>query len=462
MRSETLVALTLCAFACDGGPAGRPDAASPDVAAPDVNAPPVALFAERFGDAADQFAWSVASGADGSIVVAGEVAGSLDFGGGPLTSAGQGDVFVAKLDAGGHHLWSARFGDADEQYAEHVAIDASGDIAVIGSFCGNVDFGGGPLACTGGGHDVFVAVFDGSGHHLWSKSFGSPGTIEDGWGIAFDASGNVLVTGGAEGAIDFGGGAAPPEGEQSIFVAKLDPLGGFLWSKRVGDPLEQIGFAVTTDAAGDVLLTGRFEGTIDFGSGAMTAGLREAFVAAYDPSGNSLYARHFGDPGGVGLAEGRGIATTAAGVVVTGTFSGPFDSVTSAGDTDVFLLGLDSAGSSRFEKRFGDASFQNAWALAPAPGGGVAIGGSFSGVLDFGGPKLSASDEDGFVAVLDASTGAATSAHPLGGAGRGQVWGVATSAGHVLAVGNFGGTLDFGGISLLSSGGDDVFVGAFP
>jgi len=394
VRVRISVVLIACAFACDNGTAAQPDAgadaAGSDTA--DVAAPPVALFAERFGDQADQFAWSVATGGDGSIVVVGEVAGAIDFGGGPLTSAGQGDAFVAKLDASGHWVWSKSFGDADEQYAEHVAIDANGNIAVIGSFCGTVDFGGGPLVCTGGGRDVFVAVFDGSGQPLWSKSFGSPGTIEDGWGIAFDASGNVVVTGGAEGAIDFGGGAAPPEGEQSIFVAKLDPLGNHVWSKRVGDPLEQIGFAIASNAAADVLVTGRFEGTIDFGSGPMTAGLREAFVAAYDASGNSLYSRHFGDPGIAGMAEGRGIAATTGGTVVTGTFSGPFDTMTSAGDTDVFLLALDPSGGTLFEKRFGDASFQNAWALALAPNGNVVIGGSFSGALDFGGPKLTGAD----------------------------------------------------------------------
>lgn len=39
--------------------------------------------------------------------------GSVDFGGGALTSAGSNDIFAAKLTAAdGAHVWSQRFGDA--------------------------------------------------------------------------------------------------------------------------------------------------------------------------------------------------------------------------------------------------------------------------------------------------------------------------------------------------------------
>jgi len=449
----------LVLVACSGPPStvdGGSDAA------PDVDAQaPVAIFGERFGDSSDQVAFGLAVAADGSLVIAGALAGTADFGGGALASAGLDDVFVAKLDAAGKHVWSARFGDGDEQWAEHIAIDGAGNVAVVGSMSGSIDFGGGSLA-SAVGRDVYVAVFDAGGKYVWSKSFGSPGTNEDAWGVAFDPSGNVLVTGGAEGEIDFGCGAPAAEGEQSIFVAKLDPKGACVFSRRVGNAEEQIGFAIASDAAGDVLVTGRFEGTIDFGVGPMTATLRDAFVAGWDASGVTLFSRDFGDPSGSGMAEGRGIAAGASGIVVAGKFSGTLGGLASAGDTDVFLVGLDATGATRFERRFGDAAFQNAFDLAPAGADVFVASGDFGGALDFGTTTpLVARAHDGWVARFDGKTGSAISAYALAG-GDVTAWASAASGGRVAVAGGFSGTLDLGGIPLVSSGGSDVFAGLLP
>ena len=57
------------------------------------------------------------------------------------------------------HLWSKRFGDGDDQHARSVAVDASGNVIVTGYFYGTIDFGGGALTSAGGG-DIFVAKFD--------------------------------------------------------------------------------------------------------------------------------------------------------------------------------------------------------------------------------------------------------------------------------------------------------------
>jgi hypothetical protein len=91
----------------------------------------------------------------GNVLVAGRFEGTIDFGGGPLASLGVGDVFVAKLDTDGGHLWSKRFGNASDEAAAGVATDSAGNVLVAGHFDGAIDFGGGPLNNAGGG-DVFV------------------------------------------------------------------------------------------------------------------------------------------------------------------------------------------------------------------------------------------------------------------------------------------------------------------
>ena len=110
------------------------------------------------GDSDSQAPGAVAVDASGNVVLTGTFYGTVDFGGGALTSAGSGDIFVAKFGSGGAHLWSKRFGDGDYQYGIAVAVDASENAIVTGYFFGTVDFGGGAFT-SAGSQDIFVVKF---------------------------------------------------------------------------------------------------------------------------------------------------------------------------------------------------------------------------------------------------------------------------------------------------------------
>ena len=71
----------------------------------------------------------------------------------------------------------------------------------------------------------------------WSKQFGeaSAKEIEGAKAVATDAAGNVIIVGDLWGAANFGGGVLTTAGAQDVFIAKLDPNGKHLWSKRFGD-----------------------------------------------------------------------------------------------------------------------------------------------------------------------------------------------------------------------------------
>ncbi|MBI4702468.1 MAG: hypothetical protein HY744_15220 [Deltaproteobacteria bacterium] len=75
-----------------------------------------------------------------------------------MNSAGDQDVYLAKLDKGGKHLWSQRFGSAWYDASIGVATGATGKIAIAGYFQGQIDFGGGTLQ-SAGSNDIFVAAF---------------------------------------------------------------------------------------------------------------------------------------------------------------------------------------------------------------------------------------------------------------------------------------------------------------
>jgi hypothetical protein len=360
------------------------------------------LWSKRFGDTDSQVGRSITTDSAGNVLLTGYFGGTVDFGGGALTSAGGSDLFIAKFDPVGAHLWSKRFGDAGSQVGSSITTDSADNVLLTGYFTGTVDFGGGALT-SAGDYDLFVTKLDPAGAHLWSKRFGDAG-YQEGSSITTDSSSNVLLTGSFDDTVDFGGGALTSAGGDDLLVAKLDPAGAHLWSKRFGDTNDQHGSSISIDSAGNVLLTGHFLGTVDFGGGALTgAGLYDLFVAKLDPAGAHLWSKRFGD---TARQEGDSITTDSAGnVLLTGSFVGTVDfgggALTSAGVDDLFVAKLDPAGAHLWSKRFGDMNYQEGYSITTDSAGNVLFTGYFIGTVDFGGgPLTSAGSQDIFVAKL--------------------------------------------------------------
>jgi hypothetical protein len=145
-----------------------------------------------------------------------------------------------------------------------------------------VDFGLGPLMSAGNG-DIFVAKYNSTNVPQWAKIYGDA-SDQTALGIKADAQNNVVVVGRMTGAADFGGGALTSAGGNDLFMSKMDGMGSHTWSKRAGDGLEQWARAVAIDSAGNVITVGRFQGTVDFGTGALTSGGgTDGFIVKYGP-----------------------------------------------------------------------------------------------------------------------------------------------------------------------------------
>lgn len=95
----------------------------------------------------------------GDLWVAGEVQTTL----GPLVSAGSADLFVARLGPDLSIRAAQRYGDAELQRGQRIAVDPLGGAVVVGAYFGHLDFGVANLLSSGGfdesGGDVFVASF---------------------------------------------------------------------------------------------------------------------------------------------------------------------------------------------------------------------------------------------------------------------------------------------------------------
>ena len=105
---------------------------------------------------------------------------------------------------------------------------------------------------------VSVAKLSGvDGSHVWSKRFGST-TSDVAYGVTIDRSDNVVLTGYFSGSVDFGGGPSTAS-SYDIFVAKYSSTGVYQWARRFGGINPQIATAIAADRlTGNLAVTGYF------------------------------------------------------------------------------------------------------------------------------------------------------------------------------------------------------------
>lgn len=366
----------------------------------------VAVWAKSFGDAQyGQYAGHVAADPQGNVLVAGHFRGTINFGGGALTDVYNffDDIFVAKLGPTGSHIWSKRYGDINSEEAQSIAADAQGNVLVVGAFQKSVNFGGGAITAEDGGFNGFVAKLNALGDQQWAKSLGDTASEQKTVGVTADAEGNVYIVGYHQGSIDLGSGAMTANaGEQNAYVAKLSSAGAFLWAKP-WPSTAATALDVAASAAGDVYVVGNFKGKANFGGKELDAGLaNDVFLVKLDKSGNHVWSKAFGDPNAAD--EATSIALQGDQVVLFGAFASKIDfgggALTSGGGYDVFYAKLDADGCEIQAAAFGGAMLQRGETLALDPAGNTLVGGSFDGTVDFGTGPLTAESTDAYVVKL--------------------------------------------------------------
>jgi hypothetical protein len=91
-------------------------------------------WATQAGGTGNDYGYDVSVLADGSSIVTGYFQGTATFGSTTLTSAGNYDVFVAKLDASGDYEWATQAGGTNSDYGYGVSVLADGSSIVTGIF----------------------------------------------------------------------------------------------------------------------------------------------------------------------------------------------------------------------------------------------------------------------------------------------------------------------------------------
>jgi large repetitive protein len=210
---------------------------------------------------------------------------------------GDADTFVLRVSSGGELLGSARSSadttqDKTWEVAGALAGDPAGGTAVIGVFRselatpGSLSFDAGQPALTANtDFDVFLAHFDPAGALVAQRRLGNP-AMDDGFGLsisAMDASGNLLITGINNTALDVDGNPLPA----GPFLMVLNP--DLTHRLSLVLPGGVIPRAAALGPNATILLTGTFAGVVDLSGTTLTSsGGDDVFVAAWSLQDQSL------------------------------------------------------------------------------------------------------------------------------------------------------------------------------
>ncbi len=173
-----------------------------------------------------------------------------------VTSAGDDDIFVSKLDINGNFVWGKQLGGSLTDRSTAIAVDASSNVYVGGNFSGTADFNPSiavsNLTSAGLG-DGFVCKLTGAGNFVYAKSFGA--TAGDGiQSIGVDTGGSVYVAGFFNNTVDFnldaGVSNLTSAGGNDIFIAKYTQCG--ITFNNLTATNASVGLGYTLDASATV------------------------------------------------------------------------------------------------------------------------------------------------------------------------------------------------------------------
>jgi len=363
---------------------------------------PYPIWATSAGGMQDDNAEAVAVDASGNVYSTGAFRGTAYFGATTLNSIGFRNVFLSKYNNKGNLIWTKQTTGPTSERARAIAVDAAGNSYITGYFYNTIVLDGITLTATGGGntYDIFVAKYNTNGNCVWAVNAGGTGSDDETFGIALDASNNIYITGIFSSTISIGAVTKTGIGNDDIFVAKLNNTGVCQWIKTAGGTDDDYAASIAVDASNNIVITGNFRNTATFGTFSLSSnGFKDIFVAKYNSSGTEQWAKKIG---GASSDEGQAVAIDYNNnIIVSGIFNGTVNFggaiFTSTNDIsnnptdDIFIAKYNSSGIFSWVEQAAGIRDHNAAGLAIDSDNGIYLTGAMSGdlFLDLGTYKVS-------------------------------------------------------------------------
>jgi uncharacterized delta-60 repeat protein len=352
--------------------------------------PPAGIqWAKTYGGSSANHLSSLDLTSDGGYIVAGN---TMSFG------AGGYDVWVLKLNSTGSVVWQKTFGGAGTDGASSVQQTSDGGYVVAAY---ESSFGA-------GGYDAWILKLDSNGSVVWQKTYG--GTGDDfPQSILQTLDGGYIVAGYTD---SYGAGS----GDFCVF--RLNSTGSVEWQKTYGGSNFDGAYSICEANDGTYAVTGE---TDSFG-----AGNADFWVLKLKSDGSILWQMAYG---GVKADLPKSIQHTLDGGYIVAGITNSFG----AGNSDVWVLKLNSEGSVVWQKTYGGTGDDAAYSVQQTSDGGYIVAGTTN--------SFGAGNSDVWVLKLN-STGGVTWQKTYGGTGDDFAYAVkqTSDSGYVVA----GWTVSFG------------------
>ncbi len=223
----------------------------------------------------------------------------------PQYGGGNDDAFVVQFDTAGVPQWGTYYGGSDEDWAEGLDVDASGNVYLGGytKSTSGIATANSYQASLAGGKDKFLVKLSNTGQRIWGTYYGGDKDENNGsfHTVACDAYSNVYLSGHTVSKT----GIATPNSHQpalsdslEAFVVKFDSAGRRNWATYYGGINDDYGANITCDNAGNLIMVGMTKSTAGIATpGAYqpaNAGRGDAFMVKFDSSGKRLGGTYYG------------------------------------------------------------------------------------------------------------------------------------------------------------------------
>ncbi|MBC5834480.1 T9SS type A sorting domain-containing protein [Flavobacterium sp. F372] len=285
---------------------------------------------------------------------------NITIGSTTLTNSGYYDIYLAKLNSDGDLIWVKSISGTDNESAEGLTVDSSGNVYVGGRFSStSITIGTTVLnnATTSGAG--FLLKFDSLGNPIWNKVIN--GSIYDYVeAVSVDSLGNVFIAGGFNSpTLSFDTTVLNNTNNyKDIFIAKYNSTGIFQWAKKIGGTDDDDVRNIKLDNVGNLYLTGHFSSPVlTLGTTTLTrTSTQDIFLTKYNTNGNLLWAKKAGNSSynvSTGLTIDSDNNSYISGAYFNSITFENLPQLVSQGNQDVFLTKYDATGNAIWSKSNG-------------------------------------------------------------------------------------------------------------
>jgi hypothetical protein len=379
-------------------------------------------FTKQFGTSSEDEITALSTDVSGNLYVAGNTRGSL-FG----KHAGGVDYFIVKYDSNGNQIWVKQIGSSGDDIADALSTNTKGFIYVVVHTQNNelivkYDSNGnqiwvkqleslhgrrtamttdasGNVYVAGYINETFFSMSDSSdiiysfiekytavGNRILYKEVKSSGQIMA-FTLATDALGDIYIAGSANNFTDESADGLD-DAFYDTFIVKFDSNGKQIQANQYGSYYYDSTYALATDPLGNVYtvsyMTYEFREpyprdraadmfTADMYSGGWYVSNQPVLIAKSNSDGKEMWTQRVGNSQN---DEARSLSIDATGNVYVAGWA-----YKSVGNTDIFIVKLNSDGWLIWDKQFGTLEAEYTCAISTDASGNVYVAGSTKGSL---------------------------------------------------------------------------------